>query len=158
MNELKHNLASDKANNSAGGKIEVAPGVMIAPDELHFSFSRSGGPGGQNVNKVNSKAELRLNLSALQGLSWRALDRLKQQYGRYVLASGELQIFCHEERSQERNRQKTLERLREMLVEAKVEPKIRRKTRPTKGSKEDRLKSKRVRSEIKQARRGSSEE
>ena len=152
MNQLKHNLDSDKGASSGSGKIEVAPGVSIAPDELRFSFSRSGGPGGQNVNKVSTKAELRLNLSELQGLSWRALDRLKAQQARFVLASGELQIFCNEERSQERNRQRTLERLREMLVSAQVEPKIRRKTRPTRGSKEDRLKGKRVRCEIKPAR------
>lgn len=132
--------------------IEVAPGVRIAPGELHYSFSRSGGPGGQNVNKVNSKAELRFRLDALQGLSWRAMDRLKNQQSRMVLASGEMQIVCDEERSQERNRQRTLERLREMIVHAQIEPKVRRKTRPTRGSKEDRLKSKRARSEIKQQR------
>jgi ribosome-associated protein len=132
--------------------IEVAPGVRIAPGELHFSFSRSGGPGGQNVNKVSTKVELRLHLAALKGLSPRALERLKFQQARRLLLSGEMQIICDEERSQERNRQGALERLREMIVHAQIEPKPRRKTKPTRGSKEDRLKSKHARSEIKKQR------
>jgi len=132
--------------------VEVAPGVRIIPSALHFSFSRSGGPGGQNVNKVNSKAELRLRPELLLGISSTTLERLKFQQARHMLLSGEMQIVCDEERSQERNRQRALERLREMLVKAQTQPKIRRKTKPTRGSKEDRIKAKKVRSAIKQQR------
>src|SRR3982751_4391231 len=132
--------------------IEVAPGVHITPFELHWNFSRSGGPGGQNVNKVNSKVELRLYPGSLKGISHGALERLKFQQARLMLLSGEMQIICDEERSQERNRQGALDRLRSMIVTAMVEPKPRRKTKPTRGSKENRLKTKRARSEIKKQR------
>jgi ribosome-associated protein len=131
--------------------VEVAPGVRITEGELRFSFSRSGGPGGQNVNKLNTKAELRVNPAALRGISARALERLRN--ASRLTAEGDLQIINDEDRSQERNRQNCLRRLREMIVAAQYEPKVRRKTRPTRSSKERRLESKRAHSEIKRQRR-----
>lgn len=133
--------------------MELAPGVWASPADVRFSFSRSGGPGGQNVNKLNTKAELRIRLEALRGLSARALDRLKQAAAGRITKDGDLLIVAETERTQERNRRECLLRLRALLIAAMKEPKPRRKTRPTKGSTERRLESKRSRSRKKKERR-----
>jgi len=139
--------------NEPGG-LDVAPGVRIARAELRWHFARSGGPGGQNVNKVNTKAELRVRPEALLGLASRALWRLKEQNANRLTHDGDLLLSADDSRSQERNRQSCLERLREMIVVAQVEPKPRRKTKPSRSSKERRLNEKRAHSEKKRTRSG----
>ena len=123
---------------------------------MRFQFARSGGPGGQNVNKVNTKAELWVPLEALAraGMSGRAIERLRALAGRRVTEAGELHVSSDTERTQPANRAAVLERLRELLVSAMREPKARRKTRPTLASKRRRLETKRRRSEVKAKRRG----
>jgi ribosome-associated protein len=136
------------------GGVGLIPGVRVAESALRFQYARSGGPGGQNVNKLNTKAELWVPLAALQGMSERAMDRLRQMAGKRLTAAGEIHITAETERTQEGNRTAAMDRLRELLAKAKREPKVRRKTRPTKASKRRRLEAKRHRGEIKAGRRG----
>jgi ribosome-associated protein len=140
------------ADNPAGE--EVAPGVWVAPGAMRFQYARSGGPGGQNVNKLNTKAELWVPLAAITGLGERAMARLRTLAGRRLTTVGELHIVAETERTQEGNRAAVLGRLRQLLVEARHEPKPRRKTKPSKASKRRRLEAKRKRSEVKSRRRG----
>jgi ribosome-associated protein len=132
--------------------VELGPRVWADRADLRFAFSRSSGPGGQNVNKVNSKTELRVALAAVHGMSDRAKGRLRKIAGRKLLPDGDLLITSETERTQDANRHSCMRKLRELIVEAQVEPKVRRKTKPTRGSKERRLDSKRVRSTVKRGR------
>ena len=134
--------------------IELAPGVFAPDSALRFQYARSGGPGGQNVNKLNTKAELWLPLSALTGLSDRALSRLRTLAGRRLTTAGELHLVAETERTQEGNRTAVLDRLRQLLLQSLHEPNPRRKTRPSKAAKRRRLEAKRKRSETKSRRRG----
>jgi ribosome-associated protein len=120
---------------------------------LRFAFARASGPGGQNVNKRSTKAELRLDPRSLP-LRPAVLARLLDQARGYLTDQGELLIVSDEHRSQPRNREECLDRLRALLLSAAVEPKIRRKTRPSRGSKERRLAAKREHGEKKRRRRG----
>jgi len=131
--------------------VELAPGVRVAPDALAWSFARSSGPGGQNVNKRATKAELRVNVSSLPLPGW-AAARVRELAGGLVTASGELVITADEHRSQARNRAECLRRLRDLVVRALARPKRRRRTRPTRGSVERRLEGKRRRAEAKRRR------
>ncbi|HUO06953.1 MAG TPA: alternative ribosome rescue aminoacyl-tRNA hydrolase ArfB [Phycisphaerae bacterium] len=132
--------------------IELGPGVWTDREQLRFGFSRSSGPGGQNVNKVNTKTELRIALSALHGINDRALARLRTLAGRRVMADGDLLFTADTERTQESNRRACLEKLRTLIEEALVEPKKRKKSKPSKGSKLRRLASKKKQGEKKKAR------
>lgn len=135
------------------GGVEVGPGVRVAESAMRFQFARSGGPGGQNVNKVNTKAELWVPLTALHGLSDRAVGRLRTLAGRRLTNGDELHLTAETERTQESNRSAVLDRLRELIVLAKHEPKPRKKTKPSYGAKQRRLASKKRRGEIKANRR-----
>ena len=135
--------------------IDLAPGVKIAESALRFQYARSRGPGGQNVNKVNTKAELWAPLSAIWGLIPRAVERLRDIAGKRLTSEGEIHIAADTERSQEQNRQAVLERLRAMIRTAVHEPKVRRKSKPSRAAKRRRVESKRHRGQIKSGRRGS---
>ena len=139
--------------DGGGGGVEVAPGVFAPTGTLRFQFARSGGPGGQNVNKLNTKAELWVKLDSLIGLRPTAIERLKRSAGRRLTAAGELHLVSESERRQEGNRAAVMQRLREMVVVAKVEPKVRKKTKPSRAQKAKRLEQKRRRGEIKSMRR-----
>lgn len=139
------------------GRIRLAPGVRVPTSALRFQFARSGGPGGQNVNKLNTKAELWIALSDLDDLSSIAMERLRKLAGRRITSNDELHITSESERTQERNREEALERLRELLVRAVTIPKKRRATKPSKAAKQRRLQSKKRRSEIKSHRRNQNE-
>ena len=138
---------------SNSGRLELAPGVWVPGAALQFHFSRAGGPGGQNVNKVNTKAELRVRPEALEGLSAAALARLRAAAAWRLTAAGELLLVAETERTQAANRAECLRRLRALVAQARIEPKVRRKTRPTGASRERRLQIKKARSERKQQRR-----
>jgi ribosome-associated protein len=140
------------------GGIEVAPGVRVAESSMRFRYARSSGPGGQNVNKVNTKAELWVPVGALAGMTHRAIERLRTMAGRRLTTADEIHITAETERSQESNRAAVLERLRELIVQAKHEPKPRKKTKPSYGAKQRRLKSKKHRGAIKANRRGGATE
>jgi ribosome-associated protein len=135
-------------------EIALAPGVSVPESALRLQYSRSGGPGGQNVNKVNTRAQLWVPIAAITGLRESALARLRQFAGHRLTAAGELHITAETERTQEGNRTAVLDRLKQLIQQAAHEPKRRRKTKPSKGARERRLQSKKRRSEIKSHRRG----
>src|ERR1700733_11914427 len=128
-------------------------GVSIDPDALRIEYSRSGGPGGQNVNKVNTRAEIWLPLTAIIGIHPDALHRLIALAGRQITAAGEIHLDSSTHRSQARNRAEAMAKLRELILKALVRPKRRRPTRPSAGSRARRLEGKRHRGEIKGNRR-----
>lgn len=135
--------------------VEIAPGVRVSESDLRFEFVRSSGPGGQNVNKVASKARLEVSLDVLRAkLRPRLIDRLIALAGSRVTDAGVVMITSDDSRSQQANRKACLDRLRELIVEAMRVPKVRRKTKPSKGSKLRRLESKKQRGQIKKERGG----
>lgn len=132
--------------------------VRVADDELRWSFVRSGGPGGQNVNKVASKAVLRWDLASSPGVPEAVKARLRTLQRRRITNEDELIVTSQRWRDQDRNRQDCLDKLREMLLEAAAVPRPRKPTKKTRGSKERRLANKRRRSAIKTLRRGTTAE
>jgi ribosome-associated protein len=137
--------------------LDINDRIRIPEEEFSWSFVRSGGPGGQNVNKVASKAVLRWNLTASPSVPDDVKDRLRLQQRRRITGDGDLLLTSQRYRDQERNRLDCLDKLREMLRAAAVTPKTRRKTKPTRGSRERRLADKRHRASIKARRRGTEE-
>lgn len=147
-------MASDDDPSLSG--IELAPRVRVPASVVHFRFVRSRGPGGQNVNKVSTACELRLNLADLAGvITPGAMERLRTALGPSRLTdAGDIQIVSDEGRSQEQNRDYVLSRLREVLQRALPEPKRRKKTKPSRAAHLRRVEGKRRRAEIKSGRRG----
>ncbi len=119
----------------------------VPPDELDWRFSGSGGPGGQHANTSNTRVEVRFDIEASPSIGPRQRERLLARFGPVV------RVVASDERSQLRNRELALRRLEERIAEALRVETIRRPTRPTLGSKERRLESKRAQSERKRARR-----
>ncbi len=132
--------------------IELGRGVWTDREQLRFGFSRASGPGGQNVNKVNTKTELRVRLTAIHGMSDRAIGRLRLLAGRRVTAEGEVLLTADTERTQESNRRACMEKLRGLIEKALIEPKIRKKSKPTKTAKRTRLETKKRQGEKKRER------
>ena len=124
-----------------------------APGSFEEKFIRSGGHGGQNVNKVATTVQLRFS-PHLSGLSRAAQERLKLLAGAKLTAEGDVLIIASEYRTQEQNRQAARARLRELLERAMRPPRRRRPTKPSYGSKQRRLESKKRRADIKRTRRG----
>ena len=139
-------------------ELDLGPGVRAAPGAIRLQFARGGGPGGQNVNKLSTKALLWLDVSALHGLSDAAKERLLKLAGSSVTMSNEIHITATTHRTQERNRREVLDKLRNMILRAMIEPKRRRPTRPTAGSRRRRIEGKRRRSDLKSQRRDQSAE
>jgi ribosome-associated protein len=146
------NMTDDLTQPSA--TITLAPGVTVPESAVRLQYSRSGGPGGQNVNKVNTRVQLWVPLAAIAGLSESSVTRLRTLAGSRLTIADDIHIAAETERTQERNRQAVLDRLRELILTAVKEPRRRRKTKPSRGAKERRLKGKRLRSEIKSRRQG----
>jgi ribosome-associated protein len=130
----------------------IRPDLVIPDEEFEWRFIRASGPGGQNVNKVSSAAQLRFLLAANTSLPADAKRRLRRLAGHRLVDDGSILIAARSERSQEQNRREALGRLEALIREALIEPKIRKRTRPTKGSKERRLDSKKRRGSTKQGR------
>jgi ribosome-associated protein len=160
----------DPGSHSSGTGLPIAPGVSVPDAVLRWSFARSSGPGGQNVNKVETKAELRVWLDDLPlrprvvlrlrsiagegpGGVVGASTRIDELTGKVVPVGGELVLSSQSHRSQSGNKDECLAKLRALIVQAQAEPKIRRKTKPTKGSIERRITEKKQRGETKRSRR-----
>lgn len=127
--------------------------LVIAAEELEWSFARSSGPGGQNVNKRETKAVLRWAPRKSRGLSGPVLRRFELLAAGRMNAEGEVYIASDVHRERERNIDECRRRLQELLERAAVPPTPRHKTKPTLGSKRRRLAAKKVRAGVK-ARRG----
>ena len=126
--------------------------LRIPLREIHFQFARSSGPGGQNVNKVSSKAVLRWNMAASPSAPEDVKERLRARHPRRVTREGEVVITSSRFRDQGRNVADCLEKLRAALAEVSTPPKPRRPTRPTRSSAEKRLQEKRERADKKKLR------
>lgn len=129
--------------------------TRIPDGEFIFSTSRSGGPGGQNVNKVNTKVELRFNVWESDSLSPEEKSKIERKLKNRINSNGELLIVSQSERTQLRNKKKALEKFYELLALALTEKKKRKKTMPTKASKAKRLEKKKMRGTIKKLRKES---
>ena len=132
--------------------------IAIPDDEFIWSYVRAGGPGGQNVNKVSSKALLRWNAAGSPSVPDVVKSRLLALNRKRITATGDLLITGQRFRDQERNRTDCLEKLAEIIREAATLPKQRRATKPTRGSHRRRLAAKKHRSTIKSNRRPANEE
>jgi ribosome-associated protein len=124
--------------------LRVDARTVIPAGELAFSAVRSSGPGGQNVNKVASKVELRFDLPGSSALRPEVKARLRALAGKRVDADGRLRLVSQRTRDQARNRQDVLDRLAALIREALIPPRPRKRTRPTRASKTRRVQDKRA--------------
>jgi ribosome-associated protein len=134
--------------------IRITPSISIGEDELEERFIRASGPGGQNVNKLSTAVQLRFDVRRSPSLPDDVRARLERLAGRRLTRDGVLVISAQRHRTQERNRQDALDRLIELIERAAVAPIPRRATKPTRGSRERRLESKKRRGSIKGLRQG----
>jgi ribosome-associated protein len=138
---------------SAVQPLVVRQDVVIPADALSMQAVRSGGPGGQNVNKVASKIELRVDLARVGGMSHAAAGRLRSLAAGKLDAEGRLLVVSQRSRDSHVNLEDAREKVRVLVLQALVEPKRRRKTRPTRGSVERRIADKKRRGSQKADRR-----
>jgi ribosome-associated protein len=132
--------------------------LQIPREELHFSYARSPGPGGQNVNKLNTKAILRWHLGDSPSIPAAVKARFRERFPTRINQAGEVMITSHEHRDQASNTAACLERLRALLLQVAQPPKQRKPTRPTAGSQRRRLEAKKKVAAKKQLRSRRAEE
>ncbi len=135
------------------GALELGPGVWVDPGAVRYSFARSGGPGGQAVNKLSTKAELRVAVTAIMGLSPEAQERLRTLAGQRLTQGDELILVASTSRSQLDNKQECLRRLRGLVAEALDVPRPRKATRPSRAAVKRRLADKKRTADKKDTRR-----
>jgi len=133
-------------------RITIGPGIEIDERTLVFTHERSAGPGGQNVNKVNTRVPLPFDLFGCETLTPEQKARIASACRNRITGEGLLQITSQQHRSQTANRRATLERLAELIAQALRPRKIRRATRPGRGAVQRRLASKKLKSQRKTGR------
>jgi ribosome-associated protein len=133
--------------------IQVTPTLALDENELQISYVQASGPGGQNVNKVATAAQLRFDVARSPSLPPEVRERLIKLAGNRVTQDGWLIIHARRYRTQERNRQDALDRLIQLVQKAARRPKPRRPTRPSRAARRRRLENKRKRSQIKRLRK-----
>ncbi len=133
--------------------IQIAPHIVIDESELEFAFIRASGPGGQNVNKVATAAQLRFDVDNSPSLPDAVKKRLRKIAGKRLSKEGILIITAKARRNQDRNRRDALRRLAILLEQAAQPPKKRRKTKPSAAAKRRRLEAKRRHSQKKASRK-----
>ncbi|WP_366654716.1 alternative ribosome rescue aminoacyl-tRNA hydrolase ArfB [Fodinicurvata sp. EGI_FJ10296] len=132
--------------------MRITGSISLDPSEIEETFHRASGPGGQNVNKVETAVQLRFDVRNSPSLDEEVKDRLTSIAGHRMTRDGVLVITAQQHRTQERNRQDARERLADLIRQALVRPKRRRPTRPSLGAKRRRLEGKKARSSIKSLR------
>lgn len=138
--------------------LQVNESISIPLEEFQWSYARSGGPGGQNVNKVSSKAVLRWDLANTPSLPADIKARLQARQRRRITVEGEMLVSSQLTRDQDRNRQDCLEKLAEMIRAAAFVPTPRKASKPSRASKARRVADKRRNSATKAARRSPGDE
>jgi ribosome-associated protein len=133
--------------------LDVSPELRLPLAELDFRATRSGGPGGQHVNKASTRVEVWWDVAASPSLTEDQRARLLSRLAARLDGSGRLRLVSSGSRSQFRNREDVTERLREVVAKALVVPRPRRRTKPTRASKMARVEAKRRRSAVKRDRR-----
>jgi ribosome-associated protein len=136
-----------------GRPLRVTPDLLLPAQEIEVDFARSGGPGGQNVNKVETKALLRFSIERSRTLSEVQKARLRTALAARITASGDILIRADRHRNRARNVEDARARLSNLLARGLSRPKVRRPSHPSRGSVERRLESKRRRSGVKRGRR-----
>ncbi len=131
--------------------LDITPTLKIDERELRFDFIRSTGPGGQNVNKVTTTAQLRFAIPS-SSLPQEVKARLIQVAGKRVTQDGVLILVARQFRTQEQNKEAAIQRFIALVKKAAQRPKPRRKTRPTKASQRERLEAKKKRGQVKKMR------
>ncbi len=133
--------------------LEINSKLSISLKEFEFKFSRSPGPGGQNVNKLNTKVMLRWNVASSRTLPEKIRERLVVKYHRRVTKEGILIVTSSRFRDQGRNVGDALHKLKQLIVSVATDPKPRKKNKPSAGSNRRRLENKKIRSEKKIGRK-----
>lgn len=137
---------------TASSQLRINARIGIPRSELRFSFVRSSGPGGQNVNKVNTKAVLRWSAAKSRALPEDVRERFQRRYASRLNDRGELILMSQRYRDRARNQQDCLDRFKKLVLAVATPPRPRKKTRPPRSANEDRLREKRAVSEKKQRR------
>jgi len=126
--------------------------MEINPNDIHVEFVRSSGPGGQNVNKVATAAQLRFDVVRSRALTPEVRERLIRMAGKRMNAAGEIVIDARRYRTQQRNLQDAMERLKKLIEKASIPPKVRRKSAPPPSANLRRLDVKKHRAGVKKLR------